>query len=491
MEDVDDLVAARLRKLEALRELGVNPFPTHFERSHLSRSIQEQFGDLEGQTVRIAGRLVGAIRDMGGSGFAHVQDAGGRIQVFFRKNTLGDEGFALYKLLDVGDFIGVEGKPMRTRTGEVTVEATELYFLSKAIRPLPEKWHGLTDVETRFRQRYLDLVANPETRETFLARARIVAAVRAFLAERDYVEVETPVLQPIPGGGAARPFAAESNALGTTLYLRIALELYLKRCIAGGIERVYEIGKNFRNEGTDFKHNPEFTMIELYEAYADYEDMMALTEGMVSSVAETVTGGTERPWGDTTIDFRTPWRRVPLRQAIAEHAGIDYADYPDDDELRTAAIDRGLPVEPTWNRGKVLDELLTAFVEPKLIQPTFLIDYPTVFPGSTLAKGRPDDPDHVERFEAFAGGMEFANSFSELNDPMVQRARFEEQVLARQLGDQEAHPFDADFLRAMEHGMPPMGGLGVGIDRLVMLLTNHPSIREVILFPQLRPRQPR
>lgn len=488
MDESDDLMAARLRKLDALRELGVEPFPRRYDRTHLSAQLIAGFDQLEGQTVRVAGRLVGAIRDLGGSGFAHLLDADGRIQVFFRKNSLSAEGFAVYRLLDAGDFIGVEGKPFRTRAGEITVEAVQLTFLGKAVRPLPEKWHGLTDVETRYRQRYLDLTTNAETRTVFLTRAKVVAAIRAFLNARAFVEVETPVLQPIPGGGAARPFATESHAQGATVYLRIALELYLKRCIVGGIERVYEIGKNFRNEGSDFKHNPEFTMLELYQAYADYGDVMALTEDLVTDTARATSGGTTVPWGETTIDFRTPWARVPLREAIAEYSGIDYAEYPDDEELRRVAAGKGLPVEASWNRGKVLDELLTAFVEPKLVQPTFLVDYPTAFPGSTLAKGQPADPLHVERFEAFAGGIELANAFSELNDPRVQRERFEEQVRARQLGDEEAHPFDADFLRALEHGMPPTGGLGIGIDRLVMLLTNRSHIREVILFPQLRAR---
>jgi lysyl-tRNA synthetase class 2 len=377
---------------------------------------------------------------------------------------------------------------MKTKTGEISVEVTELTLLAKALRNPPEKWHGIVDIETRYRQRYLDLMSNLETRQVFLTRSRVVAAIRRYLDGLGFVEVETPTLQPIPGGGAARPFSTSSHALDAGLYLRVALELYLKRCIIGGIERVYEIGRNFRNEGISFKHHPEFTMLELYQAYADYNDIMQLTENLVASAAKAAVGTTRIAWGDRTIDLTPPWRRIPLREAIAEFSGVEYGNYRDTGGLRDAAAEAGLVPEVTWSRGKILDELLTAFVEPRLIEPTFLIDYPTDFPGSTLAKGKPDNPAEVERFEAFAGGMEFANAFSELNDPRVQRERFEEQVRARAAGDEEAQPFDEDFLIALEHGMPPTGGLGVGIDRLVMLLTNQHSIRDVILFPQLRPR---
>jgi lysyl-tRNA synthetase class 2 len=332
-------------------------------------------------------------------------------------------------------------------------------------------------------------MANPETRQVFLTRSRIISAIRQYLNARGFVEIETPILQPIPGGGAARPFATESYAMDSRLYLRIALELYLKRAIIGGIERVYEIGRNFRNEGVSFKHSPEFTMLELYKAYADYQDIMVLTEDMVATSARAAVGRTRVKWGDQEIDFSPPWQRMPLRTAIAEFSGVDYDAYPDAESLRRAAEEAGLRTEPDWNRGKIMDELLTAFVEPKLIQPTFLTDYPTDFPGSTLAKGKPDNPAEVERFEAFAGGIEIANAFSELNDPRVQRERFMQQVRARDEGDAEAQPFDQDFLTAMEHGMPPTGGMGLGIDRLAMLLTDQHSIRDVILFPQLRPRE--
>jgi lysyl-tRNA synthetase class 2 len=394
----------------------------------------------------------------------------------------------VYDTLDPGDFAGACGTVIKSRTGEVTLEVQHLTLLSKSLRNPPEKWHGLVDVETRYRQRYLDLMANPEARQVFLTRSRIIAAMRRYLDARGFVEVETPILQPIPGGGSARPFATESFAMDTRLYLRIALELYLKRCIIGGIERVYEIGRNFRNEGVSFKHSPEFTMLELYQAYADYQDVMRLTEDMVTTSVRAAVGRTRVKWGDQEIDFRPPWQQLPLRTAIAEFSGIDYDAYSDLESLRQAAEQAGLRTEPDWNRGKVLDELLTAFVEPRLIQPTFLTDYPTDFPGSTLAKGKPDNPAEVERWEAFAGGIELANAFSELNDPRVQRERFVQQVRAREAGDVEAQPFDQDFLTAMEHGMPPTGGMGLGIDRLAMLLTDQHNIRDVILFPQLRPR---
>jgi lysyl-tRNA synthetase class 2 len=420
--------------------------------------------------------------------FVFLQDGSGEIQLLLHPHGLDEASRRVYDTLDPADFAGACGRVMKTRRGEVSIEVESLELLSKALRNPPEKWHGLVDVETRYRQRYLDLMANPETRQVFLTRSRIIAAIRAFLNARGFVEVETPILQPIPGGGAARPFSTASNALGAELYLRIALELYLKRLIVGGIERVYEIGRNFRNEGISFKHYPEFTMLELYQAYADYADIMRLTEELVANAAAAAVGKHKVPWNDAEIDFSPPWRRLGLREAIAEYSGVDYAEYSDLESLRSAAEQSGLRTEANWNRGKILDELLTLHVEPRLVQPTFLVDYPTDFPGSTLAKAKPDNPHEVERFEAFAGGMEIANAFSELNDPRVQRERFLQQVRARESGDEEAQPFDEDFLLALEHGMPPTGGLGVGIDRVAMLMTDRHSIREVILFPQLRQR---
>jgi lysyl-tRNA synthetase class 2 len=487
-DGADRILSARLDKLVRLEDAGVRSYPTSFPSTHRASEVRAGFEKLQGQQVCVRGRL-GVFKSLGKNlAFDFLQDESGEIQLIFHPRDFDEQTRLVYDTLDPGDFVGACGKVIKSNTGEVSVEVQQLTFLSKSLRNPPEKFHGLVDVETRYRQRYLDLMSNVETRQVFLTRSRLISAIRNYLNNLGFVEVETPMLQSIPGGGSARPFATESYAMDTRLYLRIALELYLKRCIVGGIERVYEIGRNFRNEGVSYKHSPEFTMLELYQAYVDYEDIMRLTEDMVATTARAAVGKTKVRWGDTEIDFTPPWQRIPLRTAIAEFSGVDYADYPDLEALRQAAAGAGLHTEPEWNRGKILDELLTAFVEPKLIQPTFLIDYPTAFPGSTLAKGKPGNPDEVERFEAFAGGLEIGNAFSELNDPRVQRERFMEQVKAREAGDPEAQPFDQDFLTALEHGMPPTGGLGLGIDRVVMLLTDQHSIRDVILFPQLRPQ---
>jgi lysyl-tRNA synthetase class 2 len=489
-DGIDRIARARLEKLARLDAGGILPYPTTFARSHRAAEVHAAFDALDGTHVCVSGRLDVFRKLSGNLVFVDLKDDSGKIQLMLHPRDMDEAQRLVYESLDPGDFAGACGKVIKTKTGEVSVEVSRLTFLSKSLRNPPEKWHGLQDVETRYRQRYLDLMANPEVRQVFLTRSRVIKAVRNYLDAHGFVEIETPILQPIPGGGAARPFATESNAMDTKLYLRIALELYLKRATIGGLERVYEIGRNFRNEGVSFKHSPEFTMLELYQAYADYQDIMRLTEDMVSSAARAAVGKTRMRWGDQEISFEPPWQRLSLRSAIAEFSGVDYAEYPDLEALRRAADQAGLRTQPDWNYGKILDELLTAFVEPKLVQPTFLTDYPTVFPGSTLAKGKPGNPDEVERFEAFAGGIEIANAFSELNDPRVQRERFMQQVRARDAGDAEAQPFDQDFLTALEHGMPPTGGLGVGIDRLVMLLTDQHTIRDVILFPQLRSRDP-
>ncbi len=488
LSEQDPLYADRLAKLQRWRARGLDPFTvTKFERTHFAAELVTNFDALQGQTVRVAGRLT-AFREHGKLTFADLLDGSGRIQLMVRKDKVGDEAYGLFGELDTGDFIGAEGALIKTRTGEVTVEVHQFQILAKALRPLPEKWHGLRDIEARYRQRYLDLIANPEVREVFINRSRIIQAIRRFLDERGFIEVETPILQPVYGGALARPFITHHNALDMDLYLRLAPELYLKRLIIGGLERVYEIGRNFRNEGVDARHNPEFTMLEAYQAYADYHDIMRLTEEMVAFVAETVLGTTIITYQGHTVDLTPPWRRLSLMDAIKEATGVDFLEFRNDDE-RAREIGRqlGLSVEPTDHWGRVLDEALKKKLAPQLIQPTFLIDYPVEI--SPLAKRKPDDPTMTERFQAFIGGLELANAFSELNDPLDQRERFEMQQRLRERGDREAHPLDWDFITALEHGMPPTGGLGIGIDRLTMLLTNTTSIREVILFPLLRPEE--
>jgi lysyl-tRNA synthetase class 2 len=427
---------------------------------------------------------MGVVRDLGKMAFVHLQDGDGRIQVVLRADILGRDAFERLELLDNGDFVGVSGEVFRTKRGEVSVRAHDIVVLAKALRNPPAKWHGLRDIEKRYRQRYLDLMANAETVEVFQTRSRLVHRLRCRLVEAGFMEVETPVLQAVPGGGLARPFETYYNALDRVEYLRIALELHLKRCVVGGLERVFEVGRVFRNEGLSTKHNPEFTMLELYQAYADYADIMRLTEELVAGLAQDIFGATRVRWAEHEIELAPPWRRLSLRDAIAEYSGVDIDQQTNAAELHGAVSAAGLRADPAWDRAKLVDELLSQLVEPNLLQPTFLVDYPVEL--SPLAKKRPDRPDLVERFEAFAGGMEIANAFTELNDPLEQRARFEEQARQRAAGDEEAQRYDADFLEALEYGMPPTGGLGMGIDRIVMLFTNQHAIRDVILFPQLR-----
>lgn len=482
----DPLVEQRIGKLQQLRERGIEPYPYSFDRTHLASEVRDHFDSLQDAKVSVAGRLM-TVRLMGKASFAHILDQSGRIQIYVRRDVVGDDQYELFKDLDLGDIVGVTGKPFRTRTGEITVQVEHLTLLTKSIRGLPEKWHGLTDVEKRYRQRYLDLISNEEVRTVFVTRSRIIDSIRRFLVDRGFLEVETPILQPIHGGAAAKPFLTHHNALDRDLYLRIALELYLKRCVVGGIERVFEIGRNFRNEGISTKHNPEFTMLELYQAYADYNDMMRLFEEMIPTVASRVLGTTTIQYGEHAIELGGSWTRRRLRDAIREDSGIDYEDYPTAETLYPVVRAAGVHVAPDATRAKLIDSLLSTFVEPKLIQPTFLLDYPVEM--SPLAKRKRDDSTVVERFEAFIGGMEIANAFSELNDPLDQRDRFVQQLAERAAGDEEAQPMDEDFLTAIEHGLPPTGGLGSGIDRLVMLFTGNNSIREVILFPQLRSRE--
>lgn len=475
----------RYQKMLRLRARGIEPYPLRATRTHTACQAIDAFTRGESvQGARLAGRLI-SIRDMGKITFAHLQDGSGKIQLLFRRNVVGDDRYAmLLKEFDLGDFIGAEGNVFRTKTGESTLEVTRFELLAKTLSPLPEKWHGLRDVETRYRQRYLDLLSNEAARQIFVVRARIITAMRQYLDEHGFLEVETPTLQPIYGGAAAQPFITHHHKLDRDLYLRIASELYLKRCLVGGYERVYEIGKDFRNEGIDAAHNPEFTMMECYQAYADYTTMMTLVEEVYAACAQAALGSLQLTYRGNAIDLTPPWRRVTIRDAIWQETGVDIAQHADLNSLRQRIEELDLKVEfhPTW--GKMVDELLSTFVEPKLIQPTFIMDYPEEI--SPFAKKKPDNPRITERFEPFAGGLELGNAFTELNDPLDQYARFVEQSELRRAGDEEAHPVDLDFITAMMHGMPPTGGLGLGIDRMVMLFTDQPSIREVILFPQLR-----
>jgi lysyl-tRNA synthetase class 2 len=490
MAELSELERQRHLKLQRIREKGIDPYPPRIERTHTMAQAQAAFEEApegEALTVKVVGRLM-SIRVMGRSAFAHIEDGSGRIQIYLRQNVVGEEEYEFFKRdFDIGDFVGVEGRLFRTRTGEVTVEVQCFSMLAKSLKPLPEKWHGLRDVEMRYRQRYVDLIVNQDVRRVFTTRARIISAMRRFFDERGFLEVETPILQPIYGGAMARPFTTYHNQLHQNLYLRIAVELYLKRLIVGGYERVYEIGKDFRNEGVDQQHNPEFTMIEFYMAYADYNDVMDLTEEMVAYVAQEVLGTLQITYDGNEIDLTPPWSRIPLRQAIREKTGIDYREYPDAESLYHAICEIGGNVEPKATWGNLVDSLLNNYVQPKLIQPTFLMDYPIEI--SPLAKKRPDDPSTVERFEGFIGGMEVCNAFTELNDPMDQRERFLAQGRAFEAGDEEAHQMDEDFIRAQSYGMPPTGGWGMGVDRLVMLFTDQASIRDVILFPLLRAKE--
>lgn len=483
---MDDLMAQRVAKLEQLRAAGIDPYPPRVTRTHAAETISALVealpvgqNEVNGVNVEVTGRVV-ARRDMGRATFVDLQDGTGRIQVLFRQNAL--ERYDSLKLLDLGDFIGVRGTPMRTRTGQPTVAATHWTMLAKALHSPPEKYHGLADMELRQRRRYLDLMANDETRWTFTVRSRVVAAIRRFLDARGFLEVETPILQEVAGGAAARPFTTHYNALDEDRFLRISLELHLKRLVIGGFDRVYEIGRNFRNEGMSAKHNPEFTMLETYEAYTDYHGVALMVEEMVSTVAKEVLGDTSLAFRGQEINLMPPWRRVTLHDALKQYGGLDIDEFATADSLRRELERRGLTAPESLGWGKLVDEAMSHYVEPNLIQPTFLLDYPVEL--SPLAKRKPENPRLVERFEAFIGGFEAGNAYTELNDPFDQRARFEEQLRLRAAGDEEVEVVDEDFLFALEHGMPPTGGFGMGIDRLIMILTGQPTIREVILFPQ-------
>ncbi|MBI4270391.1 MAG: lysine--tRNA ligase [Candidatus Rokubacteria bacterium] len=486
--DASDLVRQRHEKLAALRAQGVDPFGGRYPVTHWAAPLAARFAGAAEEELRgagpvsVAGRIV-ALRHHGRTCFAHLMDHTGRVQLYARADQLGDE-YARFTDLDVGDFVGVTGELFRTRTGELTVAVKGLAFLAKALRPLPEKWHGLKDVETRYRQRYVDLIVNPETREIFRLRSRLVGALRTFLDARGFLEVETPMMQPIPGGAIARPFRTHHNALDLDLYLRIAPELYLKRLVVGGLERVYEINRNFRNEGISTQHNPEFTMLEFYQAYADYGDLMELTEALFVELARSLRGTLRLTWGEHQIDLQPPWRRLRFFEGISEALGVTVTPTTDAAVVARAAQARGLACGdgPLW---KLWKEVFETLIEPTLVQPTFVIDFPVEL--SPLARKSRVDPLLVERFELFIGRRELANAYSELTDPVDQLARFREQAQLQARGDDEAHWLDEDYVRALEYGMPPAAGEGIGIDRLAMLFTDQPSIREVILFPQLRP----
>jgi lysyl-tRNA synthetase class 2 len=493
-----DQVLQRRANLEELRRLGVAPYPNRFDRQASIEEILREHGGKSAEelepariTTRTAGRIL-AIRAFGKANFLVLTDGKARIQVYIREDSLSPREFQIYKLLDLGDWIGVEGRLFRTKTREFTIWASQIEFLAKCLLPLPEKWHGLQDVETRFRQRYLDLIVNPDIRRVFEIRTRVESTIRGFLTARGFLEVETPTMQSIPGGALARPFVTHHNALDIPLYMRVAPELYLKRLTVGGIERVFEVARNFRNEGMSVHHNPEFTMLEFYWAYADYNDMMSLTEELLVEVARQAIGTDDFRFGDHTISLKAPFRRLDLREAARAAAvgrlGADVraADLRSRDAAAALASRLGVEVAPAMGAGAITLALFEQLCEEELIQPTFVYDFPTEV--SPLSKQKPDDPETVERFELYAAGMEIANAFSELNDPAEQRRRFEEQTKARAAGDQEAHALDEDYVRALEYGMPPAAGNGIGIDRLVMLLTNSHSIRDVILFPLMRPK---
>jgi len=493
MDEANEQRQQRIKKLDLLREAGVAPYGTRFDAKDRAGDLIGLHGQKTKETLEqerisctVAGRIV-ALRRFGKAAFAVLQDGSERLQTYLKKDLLSPQAYTVTEQLDLGDWIGVTGTLFRTKTNEFTVEVHELTFLSKALRPLPEKWHGLTDVETRYRQRYVDLIANPDVHGIFAMRSRIITGIRAFLIERGFLEVETPMMHPIPGGAAAKPFVTHHNALGVYLYLRIAPELYLKRLIVGGFPRVFEINRNFRNEGISTIHNPEFTMLEFYVSYADYQDLIRLTEELISSLAQQLLGTTVIEYQGKTINLAPPWRRWSYHQAILEVNGLAPTILTDREQALAAAKQLNVPVDPKWPLFNIVNEIFEETVEPRLEQPTFITDYPIEI--SPLARRIDADPALTDRFELYIAGREIANAFSELNDPLDQRERFEGQAAQREAGNEEAHVVDEDFLRALEYGMPPTAGEGIGIDRLIMLFTNQASIRDVVLFPQLRPEK--
>jgi len=491
--ELNELLVIRRNKLDELRALGIDPFGQKFERSHTAQQVldaydsqsKEELAELDVE-VRLAGRIMQK-RGMGKASFAHIQDLSGKIQLYVRKDTVDEKEYQAFDMLDIGDIVGVYGTVFKTQTGETSVKAKSITVLSKSLYPLPDKFHGLKDVEMRYRQRYVDLIMSQDVRDSFILRSKIIQAMRRYLDGQGYLEVETPTLHAIAGGASARPFITHHNALDMQLYMRIAIELHLKRLIVGGLEKVYEIGRVYRNEGISTRHNPEFTMIELYEAYADYKDIMSLTERLIAHIAQEVLGTTTITYGEHQVDLTPEWRRVSMVDAVKEVTGVDFGRQMTDEEARQLAKEHKVQVEPHWTFGHILNAFFEEFVESTLIQPTFITGHPVEI--SPLAKKNDQDPRFTDRFELFIVAREHANAFTELNDPIDQRERFEAQLIEKEHGNDEAHEMDDDFIRALEYGMPPTGGLGIGIDRLVMLLTNAPSIRDVLLFPHMRDRQ--
>lgn len=484
--ELTELLQIRRDKIDALRDKGIEPFSGRFERTAFSNEIKNDFENFEGKSVVIAGRIM-ARREHGKTAFVNVADMHGSIQVYVRLDKLGEEAFNNFiALFDIGDIIGVEGEVFKTQKGEISIKSISITMLTKGLLPLPEKYHGLKDVELRYRQRYVDLIMNPEVKDTFITRSRIIKEMRNFLDNQDFLEVETPVLHPLAGGASARPFITHHNTLDMTLYMRIALELHLKRLLVGGIERVYEIGRVFRNEGMSVRHNPEFTLLELYQAYGDLSDMMSIAENMIGEVATKVLGTTKVTYQETEIDFKPPWNRISMVEAVKKYSGVDFSTLKDDVEARKVCEGK-VATPANISKGELLNEMFEAFVEEHLIQPTFVYDYPIEI--SPLAKRKEDDDMFTYRYEAFVFGRELINAFSELNDPIDQKERFLKQVERKESGDDEAQPYDEDFITALEYGMPPAGGLGIGIDRLVMFLTDSPSIRDVILYPTMRDKK--
>jgi lysyl-tRNA synthetase class 2 len=485
--DLNEIFMVRRNKLSELQKEGADPFiNVKYDVSDRTLDIISNYEKYEGKNVSLAGRLMSK-RDMGKSSFCDIQDRDGRIQLYVRINDLGKDQYDNFKKLDIGDIIGIKGYVFKTRMGEISIHVEEYTLLAKSLRPLPEKFHGLRDTDTRYRQRYLDLIANPEVKETFIKRSQIISSIRRYLDSKGFLEVDTPILNIIPGGAAARPFITHHNSLDMDMYLRIAPELYLKRLIVGGLERVYEIGRMFRNEGISIKHNPEFTMMEVYQAYTDYHGMMDLAEDMISTVALEVLGTTKIVYQGQEIDLTPPWTRITMKDAVLQHTGVDFDLINSDDEALKIAKEKGIDPEGKTTKGEIMNLLFEEFVEPELIQPTFIMDYPVEV--SPLTKRKPGKPELTERFEIFITGREFGNAYTELNDPVDQRQRLIEQARKREAGDQEANMMDEDFIAALEYGFPPTGGLGIGVDRLVMLLTDSYSIRDVIFFPTMKPKE--